>query len=171
MGENNIAGAFNSEIETAFRAAWHSEKGGSTDWDKVLSSYGAMPLTPEEKKSLLNSEMKITRGAFPIELRRVFEKITDKYKASYQGSAELAAALSAFDLDSKVKEYYMKIKPFSGLGDIFKNASAGTSKYSEGLQKEKQKTITCKNCGAPRLEEMQYDNCLFCGSPLFEIKK
>lgn len=171
MGENNIAGSFISEIETAFRAAWHSEKGGSADWDKVLSSYGAIPLTPDEKKSLLNSEMKITRGAFPIELRRVFEKITDKYKASYQGSAELAAALSAFDLDAKVKEYYMKIKPFSGLGDIFKNASAGTSKYSEGLQKEKQKTITCKNCGAPRLEEMQYDNCLFCGSPLFEIKK
>ncbi|HWQ82062.1 MAG TPA: hypothetical protein VN514_07315 [Ignavibacteria bacterium] len=171
MGENTIAESFNTEIEGAFRAAWHSEKGGNAEWDNVLSSYGALPLTSEEKISLLNSEMKITRGAYPIELRRVFEKIIDKFRASYQGSAELASALSAFDMDSKVKEYYLKIKPFSGLGDIFKNASTGTSKYSEGLQKEKQKTITCKNCGAPRLEEMQYDNCLFCGSPLFEIKK
>ncbi len=171
MGENTIAGNFNSEIDNAFRAAWHSEKGGSADWDRVLSSYGALPLTAEEKKSLLDSEMKITRGAFPIELRRVFEKITDRYKASYGGSSELEAVLASFDMDAKVKEYYLKIKPFAGLGDIFKNASTGTSKYSEGLQKEKQKTITCKNCGAPRLEEMQYDNCLFCGSPLFEIKK
>ena len=36
-------------------------------------------------------------------------------------------------------------------------------------KKEGRKTLLkCKNCGAPRLEEMQYDNCLFCGSKLFE---
>jgi len=115
--------------------------------------------------------MKITRGAFPIELRGVFGKIIEKYKVLESTSALLAGAIQKFDMDSKVREYYQKIKPFSGLGDIFKNAATGTQKYSSGLQKEKHKTITCKNCGAPRLEEMQYDNCLFCGSKLFETKE
>lgn len=115
--------------------------------------------------------MKITRGAFPIELRRVFERIIEKHKATGGASQMLSNAINKFDMDGKVKEYYQKIKPFSGLGDIFKNAATGTQKYSQGLQKAKQKTMTCKNCGAPRLEEMQYDNCLFCGSKLFEIKE
>ena len=76
----------------------------------------------------------------------------------------------SFNIESKVKEYYQKIKPFSGMNDIFSNASTTMNKYSQGLQQEKHHTIKCKNCGAPRLEEMQYDNCLFCGSVLFETK-
>jgi hypothetical protein len=157
---------FDAEIDKAFQSAWHSERGGNENWMNVLISYGVTPLSKEEKESLLNSEMKITRGAFPIELRRVFEKIIEKHSNS--DDAQLKNAVSNFDIDSKVLEYYQKIKPFTGLGDIFKNASTGTAKYSEGLQKAKHHTIKCKNCGAPRLEEMQYDNCLFCGSKLFE---
>jgi hypothetical protein len=158
MPDDKLA-AFNSEIAGAFQAAWHSEKGGDEKWNSFMSTYGASPLSKEDRQRLLNSEIKIARGAFPIELRRVYEKIIEKY-----GQLGLS-----FDMDSKVLEYYQKIKPFSGLGDIFKNASVGTQKYSTGLQKEKQHTMKCKNCGAPRLEEMQYDNCLFCGSKLFEI--
>jgi hypothetical protein len=154
MSENN----FNSEIEGAFQAAWHSEKGGDEKWNGFMNTYGASPLSEKDRQLLMNSEIKIARGAFPIELRRVYEKIIEKY----------GPAASSFDMDSKVLEYYQKIKPFSGLGDIFKNASVGTQKYSSGFQKEKQHTMKCKNCGAPRLEEMQYDNCLFCGSKLFE---
>jgi rRNA maturation endonuclease Nob1 len=56
------------------------------------------------------------------------------------------------------------------MNDIFSNASVTQNKYSEGLKDEKHHTFKCKNCGAPRLEEMQYDNCLFCGSVLFETK-
>jgi len=170
MGENNLVKGFNSEIDNAFQKAWHSEKGGDDNWNTTLSEYGIFPLGTDEKNFLLNSEMKIARGAFPIELRRVFEKIVEKYRMQAGSSDELALALNNFDMEARVKEYYMKIKPFSGLGDIFKNAATGTQKYSSGLQKEKQKTYTCRNCGAPRLEEMQYDNCLFCGSKLFEIK-
>lgn len=156
MSEDKSLASFNSEIEGAFQTAWHSEKGGDENWNRLLNNYGVKPLSDADKQVLLNSEMKIARGAFPIELRRVYEKIIEKY------------SVNNFDLDSKVIEYYQKIKPFSGLGDIFKNASTGTQKYSSGFQAEKQKTIKCKNCGAPRLEEMQYDNCLFCGSKLFE---
>jgi hypothetical protein len=159
---------FNSEIDSAFQTAWHSERGGDENWNSLLNSYGLSPLSESDKKMLLDSEMKITRGAFPIELRRVYEKIIEKHKLNAPSSPLLSQALGNFNIDSKVIEYYQKIKPFSGLGDIFKNAATGTQKYSSGLQKEKQLTIKCKNCGAPRLEEMQYDTCLFCGSKLFE---
>jgi len=169
MDENNLLKEFNTELDTAFQKAWHSEKGGDESWNNFLNTYGVTPLSKENKDFLLNSEMKIARGAFPIELRRVFEKIIGKYQVLE--SPILSSAISKFDMEAKVKEYYQKIKPFTGLGDIFKNAATGTQKYSQGLQKEKHKTMTCKNCGAPRLEEMQYDNCLFCGSKLFETKE
>lgn len=159
---------FNSETDKAFQTAWHSAKGGDDNWDSFLSSYGAAPLTKEEREMLLNSEMKIAKGAFPIELRRVFKKIIEKHSA--KNDAELNNVLVSFNIESKIKEYYQKIKPFSGMNDIFNNASTTQNKYSEGLKGEKHHTIKCKNCGAPRLEEMQYDNCLFCGSVLFETK-
>jgi hypothetical protein len=158
--------SFSSEIDLAFRTAWQSDRGGDEKWNSFMSSYGVNPLSPEDKQRLLNSEMKIAKGAFPVELRRVYEKIIEKYRAS---SPQPDPAVNGFDMDSKVLEYYQKIKPFSGLSDIFKNASTGTQKYSSGLRNEKQSTMKCKNCGAPRLEEMQYDNCLFCGSKLFEV--
>jgi hypothetical protein len=171
MPEDGLIKQFNAETESAFHNAWHSEKGGDSKWNEFINSYGIAPLPQESKDFLLNSEMKIARGAFPVELRKVYEKILDKYRAIENSSPLLLKTIDEFNIEAKVKEYYTKIKPFSGLGDIFKNASVGTQKYSSGLQKEKTKTLTCKNCGAPRLEEMQYDNCLFCGSKLFEIKE
>lgn len=149
---------FEKEIDNVFQSALHSAKGGDANWDSVVNFYGAEPLPQADREKLLNSEMKIARGAFPIELRRVMEKVVAKYPE----------AAGSFNMDAKVMEYCQKIKPFSGLGDIFKNASVGTAKYSQGLQKAKQHTYKCSNCGAPRLEEMQNDNCMFCGSMLFE---
>ena len=149
---------FNRETDEAFHTAWHAAKGGDAKWYQLMESYGAEPLTDKLKEELLNSEMKIAKGAFPIELRRVYQKLAEKYPEDSKN----------FDMDAKTLEYYQKIKPFSGIGDIFQNAATGTAKYSQGLQNAKHTTIKCKNCGAPRLEEMQYDNCLFCGSELFE---
>lgn len=166
MAENKNITEFNSEIEKAFQSAWHSEKGGDDNWNQFLNSYGVEPLPSNDKQALLNSEMKIAKGAFPIELRRVYEKIISNH--STKGDPQLNDALSRFDMETKVKEYYQKIKPFSGMSDIFGNASSSLHKYSAGMQKEKHHTMKCKNCGAPRLEEMQYDVCLFCGSKLFE---
>jgi hypothetical protein len=171
MPENELLKQFTAEIDAAYMKAMNSGKGGDSGWNEFMNSYGIAPLSQENKDFLLNSEMKIARGAFPVELRKVYEAVINKYIPAANGSPELANTIREFNVDAKVKEYYTKIKPFTGLGDIFKNASVGTQKYSSGLQKEKTKTITCKNCGAPRLEEMQYDNCLFCGSKLFEIKE
>lgn len=157
---------FNREIDAVSGAAFQSAKGGDENWNKILNSYGVAPLGDDIKTVLLNSEMKISRGAFPIELRKVYEKILIKHSSS--GNPALDEAIRNFDIDAKIKSYYQKIKPFGGMNDIFKNASATITKYSQGMQKEKHSTMKCKNCGAPRLEEMQYDNCLFCGSILFE---
>jgi hypothetical protein len=168
MEDDKLVKDFNTEIDSAFSAAFLSEKGGGQKWDMVLASYGVEPLSKEKKDMLLNSQMKIARGAFPIELRGVYEKIIGKYTAASGGDQKLLGVLNNFKIEDKVIEYYQKIKPFGGLNDIFKNATSGSAKYSQGLQKEKQLTIKCKSCGAPRLEEMQYDNCLFCGSKLFE---
>lgn len=166
MKENTNITGFNSEIEKAFQTAWHSEKGGDEKWKSCMISYGAEPLTLQEREQLMNSEMKIARGAFPIELRRVYEKIIGMH--FQKNDPELNQVLKNFDTELKVKEYYQKIKPFSGMADIFSNAATTFNKYSEGMQKAKHHTMKCQNCGSPRLEEMQYDNCLFCGSKLFE---
>jgi hypothetical protein len=167
MSEEKLVQDFKSEIDKVTSSAFLSSKGGDDNWNKVIAAYNVVPLTQNEKESLLNSQMKITKGAFPIELRRVFEAVIMKNAAL--NNPALNNALSGFNIESKVLEYYQKIKPFAGMGDIFKNASnSSLTKYSQGLQKEKQMTIKCKNCGAPREEEMQYDNCLFCGSKLFE---
>ncbi len=168
MKENTNITGFNSEIEKAFQTAWHSEKGGDEKWRAFLISYGADPLSPQEREQLMNSEIKIARGAFPVELRRVYEKIIEKH--FQKNDPELNEVLKIFDTELRVKEYYQKIKPFSGMSDIFSNASSSLNKYSEGMQKAKHHTVKCRNCGAPRLEEMQYDSCLFCGSMLFESK-
>jgi hypothetical protein len=157
---------FNKEMDAAFQSAFHAEKGGDAKWQEVMTSYGAEGISADMKQKLLESEMKINRGAYPVELRRVYEKIIMKHASG--ADAELKNAINSFDMEGKVIEYYNKIKPFSGLGDIFKNASTGTAKYSQGFQKAKHHTYKCKNCGAPRLEEMQYDDCMFCGSKLFE---
>ncbi|MCX7878879.1 MAG: hypothetical protein N2510_09630 [Ignavibacteria bacterium] len=157
---------FNQEIERVSGAAFQSARGGDDNWNKLLESYDIEPLDKDIKEALLNSEMKIARGAFPVELRKVYEKIIEKHSST--NSAELKNILSNFDMEGKIKAYYQKIKPFGGISDIFKNASVTITKYSQGMQKAKHHTMKCKSCGSPRLEEMQYDNCLFCGSKLFE---
>ncbi len=166
MSEDKDITDFKSEIDRAYQNALHSEKGGDAKWKTFMQSYGAENLSEDETNMLLNSEMKITKGAYPLELRRVYEIIVRKYSA--QNNEGLRNSADNFNMDDEIKKYYQKIKPFSGMGDIFSNASITMNKYSEGLQKSKHYTFKCKNCGAPRLEEMQYDNCLFCGSKLFE---
>lgn len=165
MSDKNNTG-FKSETDLAFQKAWHSEKGGSADWDSFMQTYGVTPMPDSDRQMLLNSDIKITRGAFPAELRRVYEKIIDKYSGA--ANDQDISEMKEFNTEEKVKEYYQKIKPFAGMQDIFANAGTTGGKYSAGMQNAKHHTMKCKNCGSPRLEEMQYDSCLFCGSKLFE---
>ena len=159
---------FQTEVSKAFDAAFKSAKGGDEKWNGVLESYSIKPLSEKEKQTLLNSDMKIATGAFPIEYRRVLQAIMRKYASLSIQSQVVQDFLRNFQIDAEIMKYHQKIKPFTGMSDIFKNAKSTSTKYSKGIQGAKQSTHRCKNCGAPRLEEMQYDECLFCGSELFE---
>lgn len=159
---------FTAETSKAFDAAFKSAKGGDSTWNQLLGTYSVKPLSENEKKDLLNSDMQIATGAFPIELRRALQAIIQKYSVLTIESQEMRNFLRNFNIDAEVMRYYKKIKPFSGMSDIFKNAKTTSTKYSKGMLGEKQSSHSCKSCGAPRLNVMQYDECLFCGSELFE---
>ena len=79
---NNTLQDFNAEINRACDAAFKSAKGGDESWNKILESYNIKPLSSKDKEALLNSEMKIATGAFPIELRRVLLAIVLKYSTT-----------------------------------------------------------------------------------------
>ncbi|HRI86599.1 MAG TPA: hypothetical protein PK536_14240, partial [Ignavibacteria bacterium] len=108
--DNNITD-FKSEIDRAYENAIHSEKGGDAKWKAFMQSYGAESLSEGELSSLLNSEMKITKGAFPVELRRIYEIIIQKYSA--HSDEVLRNSALNFNTDEEIKKYYQKIKPFS----------------------------------------------------------
>jgi len=169
---SNPSREFQTEVDHVFSTAVKSAKGGDDNWNTLLAKYSIMPLTKEEKEALLNSEMKIAGGAFPIEVRRVLLAILQKHTGIANTDAELATALSKYSLhmDAEVMKYYTRIKPFGGMNDIFKNAKNTTKNYSEGIGEAKKSAIRCKNCGAPRLEIHQDNECLFCGSELFETQ-
>lgn len=162
---------FQTEVDLVFSAAIKSAKGGDEKWNSLLTSYSIMPLTQQQKEALLNSEMKIAGGAFPIEVRWVLQAIVMKYAALAEGNPDVKDLLLRYNMDGEVMKYYTRIKPFGGMSDIFKNAKSTTKNYSEGIGGARKSVIRCKNCGAPRLEIMQYDDCLFCGSELFETKE
>ncbi len=169
---SEISREFQTEVDHVFSVAIKSAKGGDENWNNLLSKYSIMPLTDKEKEALLNSEMKIAGGAFPIEVRRVLHAILQKHIGLASQNETLLSFLQAYsvNMDKEVMKYYTRIKPFGGMSDIFKNAKTTTKNYSEGIGEAKKSAIRCKNCGAPRLEIHQDDECLFCGSELFETK-
>jgi hypothetical protein len=159
---------FQSEVDKVFSTAIKSAKGGDENWNSVLSSYSIMPLSQKQKEALLNSEMKIAGGAFPIEVRWVLQAIVMKHANIVGINDDLKNLLLSYNMDGEVMKYYTRIKPFGGMSDIFKNAKTTTKNYSEGIGEAKKSAIRCKNCGAPRLDVHQDDECLFCGGNLFE---
>ena len=139
MSEDKLIQDFKSEIDKVTSSAFLSAKGGDDNWNKVLVEYNVISLTQSEKEMLLNSQMKITKGAFPIELRRVLEVIVYKYASL--NNPVLNSELSKFNMEGKVLEYYQKIKPFAGMGDIFKNASnSSLTKYFPQLGDRRART-------------------------------
>lgn len=158
---------FKAETELAFDHAFKSAKGGDEGWNKFLSEYGIQPLTSSYKESLSKMDLPITTGAYPIELKWALLAIIEKHKALATDNQILMDLVTGFNVDAELIRYQNKIKPFGGFNNIFKNAVSSTKNYSAGIGEAKQSAYRCKSCGAPRLEEMQYDECLFCGSELF----
>lgn len=167
---SNPFNEFKAETELAFDKAFKSSKGGDDHWNSFLSEYGIKPLTQGNKESLSKMDLPMTTGAYPIEFRWVLEAIINKHRAMAIDNQPLLALINGFNIDAELIRYQNKIKPFGGFNNIFKNAVSSTKNYSEGISEARKTAIRCKSCGAPRLEEMQYESCLFCGSELFEKK-
>src|SRR5687767_5079565 len=113
---------FQAEVDKVFSAAIKSAKGGDENWNSLLKSYGIMPLTQQQKEALLNSQMKIAGGAFPIEVRWVLQSIVMKHANIVSENDDLKNLLLSYNMDAEVMKYYTRIKPFGGMSDIFKNA-------------------------------------------------
>lgn len=158
---------FKAETELAFDNAFKSAKGGDEGWNGFLSQYGIKPLSPAQKESLLKMDLPIATGAYPIELKWVLLAIIEKHKLLATDNQMFYDLVTGFNVDAELIRYQNKIKPFGGFNNIFKNAVSSTKNYSAGIGEARKTAHRCKNCGAPRLEEMQYDECLFCGSDLF----
>lgn len=158
---------FKAETELAFDKAFKSAKGGDDQWNSFLAEYGINPLTGSNKDSLAKMDLPMTTGAYPIELRWALEAIVAKHKIIAENHQPLLDLLNGFSIEAELIRYQQKIKPFGGFNNIFKNAVNSTKNYSAGIGEAKKSAVRCNSCGAPRLEEMQYDNCLFCGSELF----
>lgn len=158
------------------------------EWDTFLLSWNINPRNVAEREDDVKKGVPLAFGALPIEVKAIFEELKIKYQAAasvlrrtyeekLREEDEVEEKLWEFEhreLDSfvekGVKKYLKKVKKSEGaaLDNALKNAAQNQNKWSSNLQEAQSYMIRCKNCGAARLHTMQYDNCKFCGSELFE---
>jgi hypothetical protein len=74
-------------------------------------------------------------------------------------------------IKEETDKYISQVKQKVGVSDIFANAFSGMNQFSQGLTESGTITKKCDSCGAPRLDTDQYDDCYFCGAPLFPTEK
>jgi len=179
-----IIDSFNQEFDNATNLALETKKGGDEKWYNFLDGYEIEPLPEIQKQMYYSSGMNVTKGAVPAELRKVYQiirnKATKKYWNTFKNIELSVEADFLWDdfldrLGDFIKEeidiYIGKIKQKVTVSDVFANAFSGMNKYSQGLSESGLNTKQCNSCGSPRLDEDQYDECYFCGTPLFETKK
>jgi hypothetical protein len=180
----DIISAFEQAHKRVTDAALNSPKGGDAAWYAILNEFQIQATSQEQKNRYYSSGMPVTRGALPTELRKVYETLRFIAIKSYRdriGETDLEG--EADDLWDKfdyrlrdfVKDdtdaYIGKIKQKVGVADIFANAFTSINQFSHGLKESGTQTKMCENCGAPRLDTDQYDDCYFCGTPLFATDK
>jgi hypothetical protein len=180
----NIEKDFRSEVENIFAVAKKPPKGGGEEWLSLILDYGVSPLSEAHRNEVSLQIPTMVAAAYPAEVRMVLDKIVAKYlsilekinndstlKDNFEVSDALYDANFFFshrlDISFEMNRYYSMIKAPVSLGNIFANAASSMNTYSYGLKESRTDTIRCKNCGAPRLKENQYDFCMFCGSNLF----
>jgi hypothetical protein len=180
----NIEKDFRSEVENIFAVAKKPPKGGGEEWISLLRDYGVPPLSEANRAEVALQIPTMVAGAYPAEVRMVLDKIVSKClgildklnnDSSIKDNFEMNDALydanfffsHRLDISFEMNRYYSMIKAPVSLGNIFANAATSMNAYSYGLKESRTDTIRCKNCGAPRLKENQYDFCMFCGSNLF----
>jgi hypothetical protein len=179
-----IISDFEQAHKQATDTALNSPKGGDANWYAILNNYQIQPSNLEQKNRYYSSGIPVNKGAFPTELRKVYETIRFIAIKAFRdkiGNADLVGdADNLWDnfnnrlrdfLNVDIDSYIGKIKQKVGVADIFANAFTSMNQFSHGLKESGTVTKKCENCGAPRLDTDQYGECYFCGTPLFATEK
>jgi hypothetical protein len=176
-----LIGQFHAKVKEVTQIAIKCQKGGNVSWFELIKKYNIEPI-PENQKNLYYSQgIPIEKGAFPSELRLLFQSLRFEVISNLQQSFpedELSdEASEQWDdfmhylrdfIEREMSNYLSEIKQKVSVSNIFANAFSGMNKFSGGLKESNLNTKQCKNCGSPRLDNDQYETCYFCGTPLFE---
>jgi len=142
------------------------------------------PIGEEERAQAKRKGLDIPAIAFPFEYRAalvVFKKRIKEIVVVLKHDIEIIdnriaqSELEDFTdkylkklIKKELKKYINLSKPKVSVSDIFANASTSINKFAPKEVGDKSYSIKCKTCGAARLEEDQYDDCFYCGTPLFK---
>lgn len=153
-------------------------------WKNYLNEVGVTPVGEGIRSQAKDKGLNIPTIAFPSEYRAVLVIFKEKAKTTVKGlKEEIEAAqkeIAKHELEDFTDKYLNKIvkkelkrylelaKPKVSVADIFANASTSLNKFSPKEVGDKSYSIKCKTCGAARLEEDQYEECFYCGTPLFK---
>ena len=154
------------------------------DWHQYIETIGVIPIGEQQRIAAKDRGLSVPEIAFPSEYRAalVILKNKVKYTTSILENQirEANNDMALDELEDFTKKHLKKIvkrelkkylelhKPKISVGDIFANAAKSHNKYAPQKVGDTSYSIKCKTCGAARLEEEQYGDCLYCGTPLFK---
>jgi len=179
-----IVANFEKTVEELKSIALSCPKGGNENWYNHIKKYNVESASEKQKQAYYSSGMPVTKGALPTELRKVLKVIRYETIKSFRFKFENIEL--SFDaemywdnftdrlrdfIENEINTYIGEIKQEVNISNIFANAFSGMNKYSGGLTESRLDTKKCNSCGSPRLDEDQYGECYFCGTPLFETAK
>jgi len=180
----DIVRKFEEDHKRVTDTAVNCPKGGDQNWFNILQEFDVQAANINQKNAYYSSGMPVTKGALPLELKKVYEALRFKAVKSFREkfqNVELESDADWFwdDFSDRLRDfikedldkYISKVKQKVGVNDIFANAFSGMNQFSHGLTESGTATKQCENCGAPRLDTDQYDDCYFCGAPLFPTEK
>jgi hypothetical protein len=180
----NIKAVFEETVKLVTSEALNSPKGGGENWTQILQKYNIEPATQSQKDAFFSQGVPVIKGALPAELRKVFLSIRfitiKNFREIFQNIKLCFDAEELWDdftrrledfIEEEINTYVSKIKQPVGVSSIFVNAFTDINKFSVGLKESGLNTKKCNSCGSPRLDEDQYGECYFCGTPLFESQK
>jgi len=166
---------FNVDLRAAFEAALSNQ----SDWMEIKEKWKVENVGEQEINGFRKSGLPQPIGAFPIEFKLFLDKQVHFYlkkikeETAFPKARAVMNALLDFEMEiraaqeTELSRFVQASKPKLSVADIFNNAAPSLNQYSKNTIADKSYSIKCKTCGAARLEEEQYDNCFYCGTPLF----
>jgi len=180
----DMVAEFEKSVKKIIETALNLPKGGDSNWYQLIEQYGVEPSTEDQKNAYYSKGIPVSKGALPTEIRNVFKFLRHstikKYRDKFE-NIELSVDAEVFwndfvvrlrdFIEDEVSAYVGKIKQEVNVSNIFANAFSSMNQFSNNLKESGTDTKKCNSCGSPRHDEDQYDECYFCGTPLFETKE